>query len=270
MKKRHLAFATAGWCRAVPNLVRDVSFVVAALALSSAFGANDARALDLQTVRNVDASTVNGRIVVTVDPAATGVSVEHRGSVDYDVSVRGDTLVLRGRNRARVCLNCEVSFDVRLPGPAALKLRATNGNVSVTGAMGRVEAATTNGSVMTRATGAAPLVLSTTNGGISVTGAAAELRARNTNGTIELIELTVPAGSASSARTTNGSVIVRGLTTDAALEVTGHVSNGGISASLEGFTVSYPSSRSFRAVSAGNGSASLDLRTVNGSLTVRR
>ncbi len=265
--KRHPA---VGRCWALPNVARDLTFVLAVLALGLAFGANDAPALDLRTVRNVDASTVNGRIVVTVDPAATGVSVEHRGSVDYDVSVHGDTLVLRGRNRARTCTNCEVSFDVRLPGPAALELRATNGDVSVTGAMERVEAATTNGSVATRATAAAPLLLRTTNGGISVSGAAAAVRARNTNGTIELIGLTVPAGAASSARTTNGTVTVRGLTTAAALEVTGHVSNGGISASLDGFSVTHPSSRSFRAVTAGDGSASLDLSTVNGSLIVRR
>ncbi|HKI59139.1 MAG TPA: DUF4097 family beta strand repeat-containing protein [Trueperaceae bacterium] len=246
---------------------------VTALAVGVAFAASDKRDLDLSAVRHVDATTVSGRIAVTIDPGASGVTVEHRGNVGYDVAVQGDTLLLRGRNRSLLCIDCEVSFDVRLPGPAALQLRTTNGNISVTGAMARVDAATTNGDVTASGTADAPLDLASTNGRVAVTGARAELRIRNTNGSVEIADLTLPAGSASRAQSVNGSITVRGLASPAALEITGNVSNGGVTVSLDNAAVTYPGSghgRSFRATTDGEGYASLDLRTVNGSLTVRR
>ncbi len=249
--------------------VRAFALLLGALLLGAAYAASETRALDLHAVRNVDASTVNGRIAVTVDPSATGVSIEHRGNVDYEVSVQGDTLRIRGRNRVFWCINCEVSFDVRLPGPAAVRLRTTNGSLSVSGAMERVDAATTNGNVTTRGTGDAPLDLRTTNGRVAVAGARGEVRARNTNGSVELNGVRLPAGSESSVRTVNGSVTVTGLTTTAALDISGHVSNGGIHVSLNRFDVSYPDSRSFRASTVGEGHASLELTTVNGSLSIR-
>lgn len=252
-----------------PFAGRILVAVFVAAALGAAFAAGDRRDLDLRAVRNVDARTGSGRIVVTVEPGATGVTVVHRGNVSYDVRVQGDTLVVEGRDRAIFCVMCEVSFEIRLPGPAALRLRTTNGSVRVTGAMTRVDAATTNGDVSTVDTGTAPLMLGTTNGRVTVARAHAEVRAMNTNGSVELTELTLPAGSDSRAQTTNGSVTVRGLHTRAALDVTGRVSNGGISVSLDGFTVRYPDSRSFGATVTGDGHASLDLRTVNGSVSVR-
>jgi len=244
--------------------------LLAALLVGLAMAASDVRDLDLQAVTNVDARTVNGRIVVTVGSGRPGVTVEHRGNVDYEVSVQGDTLRLTGRNRSLLCIACEVSFEVRLAHAAALQLRTTNGTVSVTGEATRVDAATTNGDVVTMGTAAGPLLLGTTNGRIAVTAARAEVRARNTNGSIELTDVTVPAGSESRAQTTNGSITVRGLATGAALEVTGRVTNGGINVSLDGFTVTYPGSRSFRATTGGDGPASLELVTTNGSLTVLR
>lgn len=235
-----------------PAFVRIALAMLLALALGSALAATDTRSLDLSGVRNVDASTVNGSVTVTIDPASTGVTVEHRGNVDYDVAVQGDTLRLQGRNRSLICINCEVSFAVRVPGLVALTLHTTNGNVTVTGAMERVEGSTTNGNVSTTDTGRAPLDLTTTNG------------------RVELRDVTFPAGSDSRAQSTNGSVSVRGMDTTAALDITGHLSNGGIHVSLSGFSVDYPNTRSFRASSTGDGHASLTLETVNGSLTVQR
>ena len=167
---------------------------VTALAVGVAFAASDKRDLDLSAVRHVDATTVSGRIAVTIDPGASG-------------------------------------------------------------------------------TADAPLDLASTNGRVAVTGARAELRIRNTNGSVEIADLTLPAGSASRAQSVNGSITVRGLASPAALEITGNVSNGGVTVSLDNAAVTYPGSghgRSFRATTDGEGYASLDLRTVNGSLTVRR
>lgn len=277
----HPAFVHAGRRPSASRRVRaSFSVLVAATALVTgiAFAASDRRAIDLSGVQAVDATTVNGRIVVSVDPAAPGVIVDHRGNVEYDVTVQGGTLRLVGRNRSHVCVNCEVSFDVRLPGAAALSLRTTNGHVQVTGTMLRVDAATTNGDVTTRDTGAASLQLRTTNGRVGVTGARGPLDAETTNGSIDLVDLSLPAGSDSRARTVNGSVTARGLAAGAALTISGHVQNGGIRVSLTGFSVSYPDKRNFRATSTaasgtyadGTAAASLDLTSVNGSLTVGR
>ena len=249
---------------------RTALLLWAALVAGVALAATDARDLDLSAVRNVDASTVNGGIVVTVDPSSTGVTVEHRGNVDYDVTVRGDTLTLEGRNRSLICINCEVTFTVRVPHSVSLSLRTTNGHVSVTGAMERVDAATTNGNVTTAETGPAPLDLKTTNGRIEVRGAGAEIRARTTNGSVELRDVDLPSGSDNRIQSTNGSVTVQGLSTSAALDISGRLSNGGIHVSLADFDVSYPNTRSFHAMTPGNGSASLTLETANGSLTVTR
>ncbi len=252
------------------SLVRAFLVVLAALLAGSALAASDRRDLDLRTVRNVDASTVNGSITVTVDPSASGVTVVHRGIVDYRVSVEGDTLRLEGRNRSFLCINCEVSFEVRLPGPAALTLRTTNGNVSVAGRMDRIDAATTNGNVTTRGTGTAPLSLRSNNGRVGVRDAQAEVRARTTNGGVELSDIALPAGSRSVAQSVNGSVTVSGLTTRAALVIDGSLTHGGISVSLDGYDLSYPNTRSFRATTSGAGTATLTLETVNGSLSVQR
>lgn len=252
------------------TLARAALVLLAALLLGTALAATDRRDLDLRGVRNVDASTVNGSVTVTVDPSAAGVTIEHRGLVDYRVSVEGDTLRLEGRNRSFLCLNCEVSFRVRLPGPAALKLRTTNGNVTVSGRMDRVDAATTNGNVTTDGTGTAPLLLSSNNGRVGVQGAQAEVRARTTNGSVELNDVALPAGSQSRAQSVNGSVTVTGLATRAALVIDGHLTHGGINVSLDGYDLSYPNTRSFRATTSGDGAATLTLETVNGSLSIRR
>ena len=252
------------------TLARATLALLAALLLGTALAATDRRDLDLRGVRNVDASTVNGSIVVTVDPSASGVTIEHRGAVAYRVSVEGDTLRLEGRNRSFICFNCEASFHVRLPGPAALKLRTTNGNIAVSGRMDRIDASTTNGDVTTNGTGAAPLLLSSNNGRVGVQDARAEVRARTTNGSVELSDVDLPAGSQSRAQSVNGSVTVTGLATRAALVIDGHITHGGINVSLDGYDLSYPDTRSFRASTSGNGTAMLTLETVNGSLTVRR
>jgi len=252
------------------TLPRAALALLAALLLGTALAATDRRDLDLRMVRNVDASTVNGSVTVTVDPSASGVTVVHRGIVDYSVAVEGDTLRLEGRNRSFLCLNCEVSFEVRLPGPAALSLRTTNGNVSVAGRMDRVDAATTNGNVTTRGTGTAPLSLRSNNGRVGVRDAQAEVRARTTNGGVELSDVALPAGSRNVAQSVNGSVTVTGLTTRAALVIDGHLTHGGINVSLDGYELSYPNTRSFRATTSGDGTATLTLETVNGSLSVHR
>ena len=252
------------------RLARGALALLAALLLSTALAATDRRDLDLSAVRNVDASTVNGSITVKLDASAPGVTVTHRGAVDYRVSVDGDTLRLEGHNRSFLCINCEVSFEVRVPNPVASKLRTTNGSITVAGRMERVDAATTNGNVTTTGTASAPLVLRSNNGLVSARSFQAEVRARTTNGSVELADLTLPAGSQSRAESVNGSVTVTGLATRAALTVDGHLSNGGIRVSLPGFEVNYPDSRSFRATSSGAGAASLSLQTVNGGLTPQR
>lgn len=248
---------------------RIATALALALLLGSALAERDVRDLDLRGIVRVEARTTNGTITVRVDPSATGVTVDHRGNVAYDVRVDGDRLVVEGRNRSLLCLDCEVSLEVRLAAPADLELRTTNGNVRVEGAMLRVAADSTNGNVSTRATADAPLRLGTTNGRIEIDDAVASVEARTNNGSIEVRGLTLPAGADATLRSVNGSVTVAGLRSDAALLVSGHLSNGGITVDLPGYEVRTPDRRSFEARGSGAGSASLRLQTVNGSLSVR-
>jgi DUF4097 and DUF4098 domain-containing protein YvlB len=109
----------------------------------------------------------------------------------------------------------EVSYSVRVPAGAEVKLTTVNGGIELSRLSGRITAETTNGAITAREVGGA-LKATTTNGGIDV-----ELT-QLANGGVTLgctnggIKLRLPAGAPAtiSASTSNGGIDTSGLTLD--------------------------------------------------------
>ena len=142
-----------------------------------------------------------------------------------------------------------VEFTVRLPRGVHAQVNSVNGELEVSGATGQVIARTTNGAVRVTSSGG-PVEARTTNGSIEASmGTAAladDLSFTTVNGSITL---TLPTGinAQLDMRTVNGR-----LSSDFPITLSGAISPRQISATL------------------GSGGRRLELRTVNGSVTIRR
>lgn len=144
----------------------------------------------------------------------------------------------------------KVEFTVRVPDGVGFTGRTVNGGISALDLTGDVAATTVNGSVDVRTSGSASA--ETVNGGIeAVVGRAASggtLRFQTVNGSIRL-QLPADAGARVRAETVNGR-----LETDFPLTIQGGAPAG--PRRIEG--------------TIGAGGATLELRTVNGTIALRR
>ena len=148
-------------------------------------------------------------------------------------------------------------FRVTLPPDAVLKLRTSNGHVSVAGAGRDVDIETSNGRVSVRDAGAA-VAARTRNGRVAVTNARGNVDVRSSNGGIELDRVGVDQVR---AETSNGSVRVTGARGNADVRT----SNGSIELQL----VSVPP-RPDITVSSSNGHVSVQApATINARLRMR-
>jgi hypothetical protein len=175
------------------------------------------------------------------DPRALAREVEIRtGSVIEPDGPRA------GRGRSE---GWSVSFELMVPRATALRLRATNGGISLDELAGDVEARTTNG-------------------GISLTGGAGRVRGETTNGGVRL-ELTGRTwdGEGVSLRTTNGGVRILVPEGYSAELETGTV-NGGIDLDIP-VMVQGRIERTIR-TELGDGGPLIRATTTNGGVTVRR
>jgi hypothetical protein len=142
-----------------------------------------------------------------------------------------------------------VQYRITLPEGARVRVGTVNGNVEVTGVAGELRASTTNGSVeVTDAAG--EVEASTVNGGIRARYRAVDPEGRHsfstTNGSIS-VSIGQGAGGRIEARTVNGSI-----ENDLPLESTERATRRRLEGRL------------------GKGNGSLQLRTVNGSIHLRK
>ncbi len=142
----------------------------------------------------------------------------------------------------------EVEFTVKLPKGVHVDVNTVNGSVRVAGATAEVEASTVNGGV-SAVSSAGPVAASTVNGNIDVrmgeTGSG-DLDYSTVNGTIRLI---VPSGFSADVEM---STINGGLDSDFPMTVQGRVNPRHMRATI------------------GKGGRKLRLKTVNGSVELRR
>ncbi len=163
-------------------------------------------------------------------------------------NVRCDADGYQGRGRSDNN-DVAVEFTVRLPRGVHAELHTVNGGLSVEGATGRVEARTVNGGVNVTST-AGPVSAQTTNGSITATMGTGQLENdlsfRTVNGSITLT-LPPSINAQLEMRTVNGS-----LTSDFPITISGRMRPRAINATL------------------GTGGRTLEVRTVNGSIRIRR
>jgi hypothetical protein len=141
-----------------------------------------------------------------------------------------------------------ITYELTVPKNAELELETTNGAINVANITENIRAKTTNGSVeLVNISG--NLVARTTNGSLVASFAAiqfkGEIEMRTTNGRIE-IELPDSVSAQLSARTTNGKI-----STDFPVKVQGRFETNKIEGTI------------------GGGDGRIDLRTTNGSVTIR-
>ena len=164
-------------------------------------------------------------------------------------NVRCDAEGYHGSGRTEESNDVSVEFTVRLPRGVHTQINSVNGALTVEGATAQVIARTTNGGVTVRSSGG-PVQARTTNGSIEAEMGTAtladDLSFNTTNGSITL---TLPAAinAQLEMRTVNGR-----LSSDFPITLRGAISPRQITATL------------------GNGGRTLELNTVNGSITIKR
>jgi hypothetical protein len=140
----------------------------------------------------------------------------------------------------------EVRYTVKVPRTATIRATTVNGGVTVTGMNGRV-------------------IAQTTNGGVLATEIAGALEARSVNGGLR-IQFASLNGAGVDLRTVNGGVRVA-FPDNAKATVSATWVNGGINLSGLPFEVTDQGRRRFEGRLNGGGT-SIDLKTVNGGITL--
>lgn len=229
----------------------------------------ETKPLETAGVAHLEVRTFNGFVRVVAGAESPGVTVTRRGQVSYTVGRSGDALVLEGKKRVTLCVNCMVAFEVRVPAGLAVRIATSNGAVEVRGGVRGLEATTSNGHILARDTGTADLTLKTSNGRVEVQGASGQVRVDTSNGSVLLERVTFRPGSTNWVRTSNGAVTVRASGFPQAVEIEGRTSNGRVSFGLSGFEVRIERS-SFEAKREGErgSEARLELSTSNGAVSV--
>ena len=141
----------------------------------------------------------------------------------------------------------EVRYFLRIPAGRSVRLRTTNGSISVTGLQGELKAKTVNGSV-------------------SGSGLAGAVEASTTNGSIK-IEVERVAEAGIDLQTVNGSIRLR-IPATAAADLSAHLTNGSIDTSDLPLQDLRRSSRRRLEAKLGSGGPPIELRTVNGSIRI--
>lgn len=195
----------------------------------------------LKTARRDDPDEV--RIEVVEHPGGVTICAVYPDRRDRNECAPGEGGRLGARDN-----DVEVSFRVRVPEGVRLAARTVNGGISVGDLDADVDAATVNGSVRVQTAGRA--VARTVNGSIDARLGRADgsepLSFETVNGRIE-VELPEGAAADVDARTVNGSI-----DSDFPLEMRGRWSRTRASGEI------------------GGGGRQLELRTVNGSIRLRR
>jgi hypothetical protein len=134
--------------------------------------------------------------------------------------------------------HAEIKYHVMVPAGLSVRLKNTNGAVTVVGLKGEVRAETTNGSVKGREL-SGTVEATTTNGGVSLdvtTIAAGGIRAETTNGGVDL---RIPGDARADIRAAvlNGGISLQGLSLEGGEKtrrrVEGRLNGGGPNVSVE-------------------------------------
>jgi len=207
-------------------------------------------------VEGVSSSTVEIHATRSVRAATEKKARELLSKVAISEDASADRVVVatEGIPGILIGVSVEVKFHVRMPPSARIRAELRNGDVTV----GAVEGGS---------------VLSTTNGSVVGTGLRGKTEARVVNGRINLDMAGLTDDAPVSANVTNGSVDLK-VPVDANATLSASTVNGRVSVIDLLFTANPEADgerrrgrRTSGRINAGG--AAIDLRTVNGSITVR-
>ena len=184
-------------------------------------------------------STVEVRAERVARAATDEQATEYLKQVEIEEQVSRDHVRLETKVPPRVHRTwAEVKYHVTVPAGLSVRLRNTNGAVTVVGVQGEVKAETTNGGVKGRELAGA-VEASTTNGGVTLEmTAVAEggIRAETTNGGVDL---RIPGGAKADIRASvlNGGISLSGLELEGGQKtrrrVEGRLNGGGPTVAVE-------------------------------------
>ena len=215
------------------------------------------------TAYKLDVDMFNGSIkVIQGDTRSVSVeaTIHQPGDVEYSVELDGDTVrAVATAKRTNITPSPGVSLVITAPPGAELNLKNSNGNVEVDGVGTSGVLESSNGKLAVRNV-SGRYVLLTSNGSITV-----EIDGATSNGRIEFSGA-FDADSTNSLKSSNGSITVN-VGEDANLRVDAETSNGDVDVDFPLDNATIKDDRVMGDI--GDGSATLRLRTSNGSITVR-
>jgi hypothetical protein len=239
----------------------------------------ESRTLAANGLERLECTTDNGSIRAIAAPGDIELTVRRRGggadqadaeaclaAIEITEEREGDVLRLgwRWSEPERSTWGTEVSFDLRVPPGLELRATTLNGGVGVSGVTAAVTVETGNGAVDLRGC-SGPVRVETQNGGIRADLAGSQVQLATKNGGIDAnLEASGPLSG--SLTTMNGAISV-GITDAASTKLSCVTTNGGVrvTRALGGRGASQGS---FQA-QLGAGEGALEVRTVNGAITVR-
>jgi len=204
--------------------------------------------------------------------AATADEARRRAA-DYEVKVEGGGREVRiGAELADdapgwLPARCTIDYDILVPAGAQVSAGLTNGDLSVTGVRGGLEARSTHGDVAVEGV-SGPLTVSTVNGDIVVTSAEpADLSLRSVNGDVRLELLSLGAGR-HSVGTTRGD-ITAAVPAGASLSFSASTMHGDIELELPCTVISRSATSLEGRVGTGIEVPELELRALSGDIVVQ-
>ena len=248
--------------------LRTFAFVIALLSTGSLFASvteEETFSYKLNDGGRFSISNVNGSISVT---GGSGDSVEiiaikkadnqkELDNIEIEISHSADEIVVetelgksdrwysRGNNSG------SVKYEVIVPEGTRLdSVDTVNGNVNINGVSGKV-------------------VAESVNGDLDISDLAGDVGLSTVNGSIDAVFSRLDEDQRVKAETVNGRVTIK-LPADADVEISADTLNGGISASDFGLEVDKGFVGSDLNGKIGNGSARLNIDTVNGGIKIRK
>jgi DUF4097 and DUF4098 domain-containing protein YvlB len=218
----------------------------------------------------IDVTGFNGEIeIVTGSDGVVDVETKLKipNRVSYSATVFGNTVtIVAKKTGSGIIIGRSPQANIRLVVPArsTIEARTSNGPVNVTGIIGDGDLKTSNGKItIDGVTGT--FDSSTSNGRVKITNSTGEFTAKTSNGRIEFSG-SFSADGDNEFSTSNGSIDVE-FTDEPNVELDAKTSNGGAHSALP--ILATTTERNHLIGKYGDGSASLELRTSNGSINVK-
>jgi plasmid stability protein len=257
------------------SAIRRMALAVAALVVAGAGcraamdltgSASDewVRTYDLPSGATLDLTNVNGTITVegvdgttlevraarkvrsTTDEAAR--EILPRIAINEDVQTDKVQISTEGLNGLTIGVSVSVEYHVRAPRTLALRLRNTNGTITLHDLDG-------------------PVVARTTNGAVIATDLRGGIEARTTNGGLR-VDMAAVGSDPIDLHSVNGGVVL-GLPETAAANLSLSATNGGVSVSGLPFEATGEQSRRSLKGRLNGGGTAIELGTTNGGVRVR-